>query len=43
MKLLELEGKLREFAKTRSIRLAYEICDGLIEDFNGADDEKAEK
>lgn len=34
MKLLELEGKLREFSKTRSVALAYEICDALIADFN---------
>lgn len=34
MKIIQLEAKLREFAQTRSISLACEICDGLIEDFN---------
>lgn len=34
MKIIQLEEKLREFAQTRSISLAFEICDGMIEDFN---------
>lgn len=33
MKLLELEARLREFSKTRSIKLAYDICDALVADF----------
>lgn len=33
MKLIELKKKVAEFRKTRSMRLAYEICDGLAEDF----------
>lgn len=33
MKLIELKKKVAEFKATRSIRLAYEICDGLVEDF----------
>ena len=39
MKLIELKKKLREFKLTRSVRLAYEICDGLIEDFEEDNDE----
>lgn len=39
--MIELKKKVAEFKVTRSIRLAYEICDGLVEDFENS--EKSEK
>lgn len=35
--MIELKKKVAEFKVTRSIRLAYEICDGLVEDFENSE------
>lgn len=43
MKLIELKKKVAEFKATRSIRLAYEICDGLVEDFENSEKSEEKK